>query len=265
MLTEPFSELCCVQENRSPEFNRTHTWNARPKAPEPYSRAYTTLPGRGKVQVPHWDDEDRRRSADDLLDERDDPRYRRNTGGVALVSKEDLVRSYSPGGAHLGVASQSKGDSEIRRSLKDDVNLEHEPGERGFVRENIRRNEDSIKRQSGALDLEPSSTEVHTKTMTITSEVDPMIIRQTAAPEVETSVMTISGPGGRREVTESYTPSRITNQESAMDGRWDRPYQSGHRDYRKTVPSVPTRTVVYDPNIRPTSPSRTGMVIYKEP
>ena len=206
------------------------------------------------MDPPRWPDDDRRRSADDL----DEPRQK--PGGVALVSREDLVRSYSPGGAHIdfGTPQHGTGSSEIRSSLREDVHLAHEPGERGFVRENIRRNEDSIKRQSGGLELEANPTEVHTKTMTITSEVNPTIIRQTAAPEVETSVMTISGPDGRREVTESFVPTRAADQESAVNGRWGRGGHDWRGDNRRQVPSVPTRTVVYDPNLRPASPSSRG-------
>lgn len=164
---------------------------------EPVSIRYATLPARG-ASYDNRTEEERRRSAEDLLEANlnEPDRYRRaGSAGIPLVTKEELVRIYSPRGED-GDADDLSNDRdnrpEIRKSLRDDLNLTYEQGERGFVRE-------QIKRQSGEFLDDP---QIITKTMTITADNDPRVIRQKSPPEVQTKTMTISSVGTKQPVGE---------------------------------------------------------------
>ncbi|KAJ7391164.1 hypothetical protein OS493_020195 [Desmophyllum pertusum] len=180
------------------DFSRTNTWGGGKKDNiSSYTRTYTssTLPSRGGrkgFESNIKSEEDRRHSAEDLLDEQDSRK-----GKVALVSKDELVRIHSPGSAASNTLRADPAQHEIKRSLKDDLNLEHEQGEGGFVRENIRRNQELIQRQSMRNDLESAPPEITTKTMIINSEREPTVHWQNRAPEVETHVLSFGGsPNG---------------------------------------------------------------------
>ena len=129
------------------------------------------------------------------------------SAGVPLVTKEELVRIYSPRGEDGDAANLANGRDtrpEIRNSLRDDLHLTYEQGERGFVRE-------QIKRQSGEFLDDP---QIITKTMTITAENDPRVIRQTTPPEVKTKTMTISSVGSKQPVNEDNVQiSQVSKQE----------------------------------------------------
>ena len=162
---------------------------------EPVSVRYATLPARSHD---YRTEEERRRSAEDLLEANlhETDRYRRaGAAGVPLVTKEELVRIYSPRGED-GDAEDLANDRdtrpEIRKSLKDDLNLTYEQGEKGFVRE-------QIKRQSGEFLDDP---QIITKTMTITADNDPRVIRQRSPPEIMTKTMTISSVGTKQPISE---------------------------------------------------------------
>ena len=172
---------------------------------------YATLPARGTDRYrDNRTDEERRRSAEDLLEANlnETDRYRRaGSAGVPLVTKEELVRIYSPRGEDGDAANLANGRDtrpEIRNSLRDDLHLTYEQGERGFVRE-------QIKRQSGEFLDDP---QIITKTMTITAENDPRVIRQTTPPEVKTKTMTISSVGSKQPVNEDNVQiSQVSKQE----------------------------------------------------
>lgn len=193
-------------------------------------------------------DEDRRRSADDLLDNNGQDRSNRH-GKVPLVTKDELVRIYSPGSASSDGLRVDPAQHEIKRSLKDDLNLEHEQGEGGFVRESIRRNEGFIAKQSVRNDLESAPPEITTKTMIINSEREPTVYRQTRAPEVETQVLSFGGQPGVKQ----GTPYRFND--STQDSSPE-PYSPHARHYN--VPGVTTQRVVYDQNGPPISPPSSG-------
>lgn len=178
--------------------SRTSTWGGGRKGPDnvtSYTRTYTssTLPNRGArkgFESNIQSEEDRRRSADDLdADERDS----RSRGKVPLVTKDELVRIHAPASSGSDTLRSEPAQHEIKRSLKEDLNLQHEQGEGGFVRESIRRNEGIIKRESIHNDLESAPPEVTTRTMIINNGREPAVYRKNQAPEVETQVLTFGG------------------------------------------------------------------------
>ena len=222
-----------------------------------YTRPHTssTLPNRGGrkgYESNVTSEEDRRRSADDLLDNNEKDRGGRQ-GKVPLVNKDELVRYYSPGSATSDSLRAEPGQSEIKRSLKDDLNLQHEQGEGGFVRENIRRNEGIIERQSVGNDLESGPPEITTRTMIINSEREPTVYRQNRAPEVETHVLSYGGSPGGDAGYRQGTPYRYNDSSPASSPE---PYSPHARHYN--VPSVTTQRVVYDQNGPPISPPSSG-------
>lgn len=177
----------------------------RSQVVEPKPNRYATLPARG---AGNRTEEERRRSAEDLLEANlnETDRYRREgSTGVPLVTKEELVRIYSPRGEH-GDDLENDRDTrpEIRRSLRDDLNLTYEQGERGFVKE-------QIKRQSGEFLDDP---QIITKTVTITADNDPRIIRQRNPPEITTKTMTISSVGTKQPIAEDFQVTEISRQEN---------------------------------------------------
>lgn len=178
------------------EFSRTNTWGGGKRGGDnvTQTRTYTsaTLPSRGArkgYDSSSQPEEERRRSAEDLLDS-DGSRSR---GKVPLVTKDELVRSYTSGSTSSDTLRLEPVQHEIKRSLKEDLNLEHEQGEGGFVRESIRRNEGFIQRQSVRNDLESAPPEVTTRTMVINSEREPTVYRQNQPPEVQTQVLSFGG------------------------------------------------------------------------
>ncbi|XP_078361978.1 uncharacterized protein LOC144646306 isoform X2 [Oculina patagonica] len=195
------------EDEMGPDFSRTNTWGGGKKDNvSSYTRTYTTsstLPSRGGrkgFESNITSEEDRRRSADDLLDANEQDRSK---GKVPLVTKDELVRIYSPGSAGSDSLRADPAQHEIKRSLKDDLNLQHEQGEGGFVRENIRRNEGIIGRQSVRSDLQSAPPEITTKTMIINSEREPTVYRQNRAPEVETHVLSYGdGEPGYKQGTQ---------------------------------------------------------------
>ena len=238
--------------------SRTNTWGGGRRGDNVShytTRTYTssTLPSRGAKKGYESNiqpEEERRRSADDLLDS--DERGSHQRGKVPLVTKDELVRIYSPGSSSSDNL-RPEPQHEIKRSLKDDLNLEHEQGEGGFVRESIKRNEGVILRQSVRNDLESAPPEVTTRTMVINSEREPTVYRQTQAPEVETQVLTFGGsqngdPGAYQGTRYRYN--------ATSPARSPEPYAPHARHYN--VPGVTTRRVVYDQNGPPISPSSRG-------
>ena len=195
--------------------------------------------------------EDRRRSAEDLLENNGQERGSRQ-GKVPLVNKDELVRYYSPGSALTDTLRTDPAQHEIKRSLKEDLNLEHEQGEGGFVRESIRRNEGFIAKQTVRNDLESAPPEITTKTMIIDNDRDPAVYRQNRAPEVETHVLSFGGSSGQPGVKQG-TPYRFSD--FTQDGSPE-PYSPHSRHYN--VPSVTTQRVVYDQNGPPVSPPSSG-------
>ncbi|XP_073258250.1 uncharacterized protein [Porites lutea] len=184
------------ESEMGPEFSRTNTWGGGKRGEDnvTYTRTYTsaTLPSRGArkgYDSSSQPEEERRRSAEDLLDS-DGSRSR---GKVPLVTKDELVRSYTSGSTSSDTLRLGPPQHEIKRSLKEDLNLEHEQGEGGFVRESIRRNEGFIQRQSVRNDLESAPPEVTTRTMVINSEREPTVYRQNQPPEVQTQVLSFGG------------------------------------------------------------------------
>jgi len=110
-----------------PDFaSRTSTWGGgRRDNVSSYTRTYTTsstLPSRG-ARRGFEPEEERRRSADDL-----DEHEGRSRGKVPLVTKDELVRIYSPGSSGSDTLRSEPAQHEIKRSLRDDLNLEHEQG-----------------------------------------------------------------------------------------------------------------------------------------
>lgn len=240
---------------QGPDFaSRTSTWGGGKRDNvSSYTRTYTTsstLPSRGarQYETNFQPEEERRRSADDL-----DEQGSRTRGKVPLVNKDELVRLYSPGSAGSDTLRSEPAEHEIKRSLKDDLNLQHEQGEGGFVKENIRRNEGIIQRQSVRNDLESAPPEVTTRTMVINSEREPAVYRQTQAPEVETKVLTFGGAQNGDPGADQGTPYRYN---VSSLSRSPEPYAPHTRHYN--VPGVTTQRVVFDQNGPPTSPSSRG-------
>lgn len=190
------------QEEVGPDpSTRTNTWGGGKKDNVSYTRTYTsaTLPNRGArtgFESNMTSGEDRRRSAEDLLENNGQERGSRQ-GKVPLVNKDELVRYYSPGSALSDTLRTDPAQHEIKRSLKEDLNLEHEQGEGGFVRESIRRNEGFIAKQTVRNDLDSAPPEITTKTMIIDSDRDPAVYRQNRAPEVETHVLSFGRSSGQ--------------------------------------------------------------------
>ena len=256
-----------LKSQNSPEISRTNTWGGGNKdSVSSYGRSYTssTLPGRvtrTTYETSVRPDDDRRRSADDLLDDNGRENHNRQGGGkVPLVTKEELVRIYSPGSAELDTLDKPKDPQhEIKRSLKDDLNLQHEQGEGGFVRESIKLNEGLIKRQSMRNDEPP---EVTTTTMIIDNERAPQVYRQTQVPEVTTHVMHINSAGRQkpesREERGTFSPHY---NDYLADGEVHQPYESHMRHY--TVPSITTQKIVYDESGMPISPLAKGELLSK--
>lgn len=174
-------------------------------------------------------------------------------GKVALVSKDELVRIHSPGSAASNTLRADPAQHEIKRSLKDDLNLEHEQGEGGFVRENIRRNQELIQRQSMRNDLESAPPEITTKTMIINSEREPTVHWQNRAPEVETHVLSFGGSPNGDYTVKQGTPYRYND---STPDRSPEPYALHARHYN--VPGITTQRVVYDQNGPPISPPSSG-------
>ena len=180
------------------------------------------------------------------MDDRDSRRH----GKVPLVTKDELVRIHSKGSSDA--LRPEPVQHEIKRSLKEDLNLEHEQGEGGFVRESIRRNEGIIKRES-TYGVESSPAEVTTRTMIINSQQEPTVYRQNQAPEVETQVLSFTGAqNGDPRVNQG---TRYRNNGSSST-RSREPYASHTRQFN--VPSVTTQRVVYDQNGPPISPPPSG-------
>lgn len=178
---------------------RTNTWGGGKKDNVSYTRTHTsaTLPNRGArkgFDSNMMPDEDRRRSAEDLLENNGQERGQRQ-GKVPLVNRDELMRYYSPGSSDA--LRTEPAQHEIKRSLKDDLNLQHEQGEGGFVRESIRRNEGFIAKQTVRNDLESAPPEITTKTMIIDNDRDPKVYRQNRAPEVETHSFLIGRNDGQ--------------------------------------------------------------------
>lgn len=194
-------------------------------------------------------DEDRRRSAEDLLENNGQERGQRQ-GKVPLVNRDELMRYYSPGSSDT--LRTEPAQHEIKRSLKDDLNLQHEQGEGGFVRESIRRNEGFIAKQTVRNDLESAPPEITTKTMIIDNDRDPKVYRQNRAPEVETHSFLIGRNDGQPGVKQG-TPYRFSD--ITQDGSPE-PYSPHSRHYN--VPNVTTQRVVYDQNGPPISPPSSG-------
>ena len=241
---------------QGPEFSRTNTWGGGKRGGDnvTHTRTYTsaTLPSRGArkgYDSSSQPEEERRRSAEDLLDS-DESRSR---GKVPLVTKDELVRSYTSGSTSSDTLRLEPVQHEIKRSLKEDLNLEHEQGEGGFVRESIRRNEGFIQRQSVRNDLESAPPEVTTRTMVINSEREPTVYRQNQPPEVQTQVLSFGGsqngdPGAYQGTRYRYNASSPASSPE--------PYAPHTRHYN--VPSVTTQRVVYDQNGPPVSPPSRG-------
>lgn len=164
------------------------------------------------------------------------------------MTKDELVRVHSPGSVASDSLRAEPGKSEIKRSLKEDLNLEHEQGEGGFVRESIRRNQEMIQRQTVRNDLQSAPPEITTKTMIINSEREPTVYRQNRAPEVETHVLSYGEPG--------YKPGTPYRYNDSTPDRTPEPYSPHTRHYN--VPSVTTQRVVYDQNGPPISPPLSG-------
>ena len=237
---------------QGPDFaSRTSTWGGgRRDNVSSYTRTYTTsstLPSRG-ARRGFEPEEERRRSADDL-----DEHEGHSRGKVPLVTKDELVRIYSPGSSGSDTLRSEPAQHEIKRSLRDDLNLEHEQGEGGFVRESIRRNEGIIKRESMRNDLQSAPPEVTTRTMIIDSEREPTVYRQAQPPEVETQVLTFGGSQNGDPGFNQGTPYRYN---ASSPARSPEPYAPHTRHYN--VPSVTTQRVVYDQNGPPISPTSRG-------
>ncbi|KAM7443384.1 hypothetical protein ABFA07_007845 [Porites harrisoni] len=244
------------ESEMGPEFSRTNTWGGGKRGGDnvTHTRTYTsaTLPSRGVrkgYDSSSQPEEERRRSAEDLLDS-DESRSR---GKVPLVTKDELVRSYTSGSTSSDTLRLEHPQHEIKRSLKEDLNLEHEQGEGGFVRESIRRNEGFIQRQSVRSDLESAPPEVTTRTMVINSEREPTVYRQNQPPEVQTQVLSFGGsqngdPGAYQGTRFRYNASSPASSPE--------PYAPHTRHYN--VPSVTTQRVVYDQNGPPVSPPSRG-------
>lgn len=234
---------------------RTGTWGGGKRDNvSSYTHTYTsaTLPSRGArrgFENNVQSEEDRRRSADDLLDA-DDSRTR---GKIPLVTKDELVRIHSPASSNSDMLRSEPVQHEIKRSLKDDLNLEHEQGEGGFVRESIRRNEGIIKRESVHNDVESVPPELTTRTMIINSDREPTVYRQTQAPEVETQVLTFEGSQNGDPRFNQGTRYRYN---ASSPARSPEPYAPHTRHYN--VPGVTTQRVVYDQNGPPISPPSRG-------
>lgn len=258
----PSSNICIFKSlfvPQGPDYaSRTSTWGGGRKGPDnvtSYTRTYTssTLPNRGArkgFESNIQSEEDRRRSADDLDAEEHDSR---SQGKVPLVTKDELVRIHAPASSGSDTLRSEPAQHEIKRSLKEDLNLQHEQGEGGFVRESIRRNEGIIKRESMHNDLESAPPEVTTRTMIINNGREPAVYRKNQAPEVETQVLTFGGAQNGDYRGNQGTPYRYN---SSSPARSPEPYAPHTRHYN--VPGVTTQRVVYDQNGPPISPPLRG-------
>ncbi|XP_032232116.2 band 4.1-like protein 3 isoform X2 [Nematostella vectensis] len=211
--------------------SRTLTWSSERLMNEPYARGHSsTLPARTKDKKPSpsQPEEDRRHSADDLDHDDDDDDHRRrhtSSGGVPLITREELVRTYSPAGSAEGKDNRASAPPEVRYTLKGDT--DHEQGETGFVRENIQR-------YSTSKEVE-SIPGVTTKTVTITADKDPQVYPKKAPPVVKTKPYSNTAS---KQVTEHVTTSTSSQIQAAPHQQ----HPGGHQEGGVVV----TRTVTID-------------------
>ena len=113
-------------------------------------------------------------------------------GQCPMAGGREMLYSQHPTDTLHYLANGHDTRPEIQNLLRDDLHLTYEQGERGFVRE-------QIKRQSGKFLDDP---QIITKTMTIAAQNILQVIRQTTSPEVKTlKTMTISSVGSKQPVS----------------------------------------------------------------
>lgn len=196
----------------------------KPKREEPYARGHSTLPPRTHpVHTFDDDDEDdRRKSADDFDGDKRRP--------VQLITKEELIRCYSPAGSQEGKPEPKRPSQKERESDQ--------------VAKDIKRYS-----QEHAFDDHPP-TEVKTEKVLIGPGGGTQVYHQRLPPEVQTQSYTISSVGG--PVKEPVTERTIVTQSSAGDVQ---SAPGGTADSSRVVvsdiPSVATRRVLYDQPVRP--------------
>lgn len=204
----------------------------KPKREEPYAHGHSTLPPRTHpIHTIDDDDEDRRKSADDM------DAKRGGRAGVPLITKEELIRSYSPAGSREGKPEPKRPSQKVRESDQVATN---------------------IKRYSYEKEIEDQPhTEVRTDKVVIGPGSDSQVYHQRTPPEVKTQSYTISSVGGpvRKPVSEDVQVVETREVESAPPG--------GTTDSSRVVshiPSVTTRRMLYDQPVAPAA-SSTGEVI----
>ncbi|KAK3751760.1 hypothetical protein QZH41_003380 [Actinostola sp. cb2023] len=190
-----------VQDNGYPEVEHKPApgTKPKPKRDEPYARGHSTLPPR--TQPVHTfedddDDDDRRKSADDMIGDK-------RRGPVQLISKEELIRCYSPAGS-----------SEVKPEPK-------RPSQKERESDQVVKN---IKRYSYEKDLdEYPPTEVKTETVFIGGGGDTQVYHQRHPPEVKTQSYTISSVGGpvKKPVSEDVQVTQTREVQSAPGGTTD--------------------------------------------
>lgn len=204
----------------------------KPKRDEPYARGHATLPPRTQPihTIEDDDDDDRRKSADDM----DDRRGR----GVQLISKEELIRAYSPAGSKEAKPEPKRPSQKVRESDQ--------------IAKNIKRY--SYEKE---LDAHPS-TEVRTETVVIGPGSDSQVYHQRTPPEVKTQSYTINSVGGpvKRPVTEDINVTRTREVHSAPQGGTT----DSSRVVTSHIPSVSTQRIVYDQPVAP-SPSKGEVIL----
>lgn len=177
------------------------------------------------------DEEDRRKSADDMDSQR--------SKGVPLITKEELIRSYSPAGSRetkIDAKRPSQKERESNQVVTD------------------------IKRHSYGNDLEDdvSTTQVRTEKYVYETDVHRSVqYQQRTPPEVKTQSYTINSMGGpvRQQVSEDVQVTETRDVEAAAPGGT----VDSSRVYSH-IPSIATHRILYDKPVMPAATPSKGEI-----
>jgi len=148
--------------------------------------------------------------------------------GVQLITKEELIRCYSPAGSQEPAKPEPKRPSQKERE-SDQVAT-------------------NIKRYSYGKELEDHpSTEVRTEKVVIGPGGESKVYSKKTPPEVKTQSYTINSVGGpvRAPVTENVSKTETSHVQSSPQGG------TGTRVVTSHIPSVSTQRIVYDQPVAP--------------
>lgn len=165
---------------------------------------------------------------------------------MQLITKEELIRCYSPGGT-----TDVEATPEPRREQP--TTFTQKQRESDQVAENI-------KRHSYGKDLDDTPSAIKTQKVTITPSGKPTVYQKRVPPEVKTQSYTINSVGGpvKEPVSEDITFTQRKDVQAAA------PIPRGTSDSSRVVdndiPSVTTKRVLYDQSAQPVGSVTPGKV-----